>query len=703
MSLNGNDIFEFGGFRLEAGERLLLRAGEPVALPPKAFDVLLVLVRRAGKLVSKDELLKTVWADTFVEEANLSYTVSLLRRTLAPGGDERLIDTVQKLGYRFVLPVRAVPAPTAVPSAPAGTAQAPPQSAQTGGRWTPRWRPVAAVPFVAALLVLTASAMLALAAARPAARPDRGPLRFDVELPGDLTLAWYDHPAIAPDGRRVAFAAASGGMRRIWVRALDARGATSLEGTEGARSPFWSPDGERIAFFVHGALKTVAAAGGPVLTLCPAPGATSGVWTRSGVLVFGGGPISRVAETGGTPEAIAHDPMAGKARQEVIGLLADGVHVVYADERTPRRYWVASSVGRAAPRELRVSPDVRRVMAAGNHLLYERDGVLVAHAFDAQALQLHGAAVPLGEAEVSFVRPSASRNGVVVFRSGREAPRELTWRSRIGARIETVGRADDYWQVELSPSGSRAVVVRGGARVEDNDLWLLDVPRSALSRLTAHRGVEADAAWSPDERRIAYTSAQAGPVTAFVKDLASGTETRLLTAGGPFTVDDWLSSGAVLARDFGQGIYALEAGSAGKPRRLVETPYVEDQIQASPAGSWVAFNSDESDGWEVYVARLPGFTDKRLVSRGGGVQPRWRADGRELFYLALDGTLMAVEVGPGTSPALGLPRPLFETAIREPNPEIPQYDVTADGQRFLLLEPTASSRPRFTFLIDWLR
>ena len=258
-----------------------------------------------------------------------------------------------------------------------------------------------------------------------------------------------------------------------------------------------------------------------------------------------------------------------------------------------------------------------------------------------------------------------------------------------------------YTAVELSPSSTRAVVVRGGSGwIQDRDLWLADLTSGVFESFTDHPGLESSPAWSPDGRRIAYHSSQAGVISPFVKDLETRKEERLLEPTEGVAVDDWTPNDTLVVRTYGTAVYALPLTGNRKLQLLTDTPYAKDQLQVSPDGRWIAFNSDESKAWEVYVARFPEFTPKRLVSIAGGVQPRWRGDGRELFYLAPDGTMMVVQTD-ATLDRFSPARPLFTTSLSPPSHQISEFDVTSDGQRFLVLEP-ASTRPQiFTFLLNW--
>jgi Tol biopolymer transport system component len=233
------------------------------------------------------------------------------------------------------------------------------------------------------------------------------------------------------------------------------------------------------------------------------------------------------------------------------------------------------------------------------------------------------------------------------------------------------------------------------------DLWDVNLTSGIFSRLTTHAGLDSDPSWSPDERSLVFSSIRGGRQAVFVKDLVSGKEDQLVALEQPAVVDEWTPDGRyVILRTRGHALYSVSMLGDRTPRLLVDTPYVEDEVHVSPDGHWVAFNADESGRWEVYIAAFPTFTSKRQVSNGGGVQPQWRRDGRELFYLGPDGSMMSVRLDTGTELAPGAPARLFPTNIQA-DPSMPQYAVTADGQRFLGLEPVGGVAS-FTFLFNWL-
>jgi Tol biopolymer transport system component len=259
-------------------------------------------------------------------------------------------------------------------------------------------------------------------------------------------------------------------------------------------------------------------------------------------------------------------------------------------------------------------------------------------------------------------------------------PSTLTWFDRSGRATGTLGKPGLYQQVVLSPRGHRAAVVRGDAQGSGNsDLWDVDLVTGIFSRLTTDSARDTDPSWSPDERALVFTSERTGRSAVFIKDLVIGKEEPLVPCDESVVVDQWTPDGRfVIFRNLGKAVYAMRVVGERTPRMLADTTFTEDEVHVSSDGRWVAFNADESGAWEVYVAAFPTFTSKRQISSGGGVQPQWRSDGRELFYLALDGSLMSVRTVGHSGFMATRPERLFTTNIA-PNSGIPQYAVTPDG------------------------
>jgi Tol biopolymer transport system component len=295
-----------------------------------------------------------------------------------------------------------------------------------------------------------------------------------------------------------------------------------------------------------------------------------------------------------------------------------------------------------------------------------------------------------------------SDDGTIVYRPTNVATSMLTWFDRGGRRLGTLGNPGPYQLVVLSPQGRHATVVRGETELDSWDLWDGDLASGIFSRLTTDVGLDADPAWSPDERSLAFMSTRRGRPALFLKDLVRGTEEPLVPFDEPLALHHWTPDGRfVIATTMGKAVYAVPLSGDRTPRMLVDTPYTEDELHVSPDGRWVAFNADESGRWEVYIAAFPAFTSKRQISDAGGVEPQWRGDGRELFYLAPDGSMMSMRVDTRSGLTVSPPSRLFSSGLAA-NPDLAQYAVTADGQRFLGIE-RATSVSSFTFLINRLK
>jgi Tol biopolymer transport system component/tRNA A-37 threonylcarbamoyl transferase component Bud32 len=591
-----------------------------------------------------------------------------------------------------------------------------------------RTRPARGVWYIvsaALLAVLAVGTFLLLR--QPDDRELASHARFDITLPERLGFDWPDWPTISPNGERLAFTARSEGRRQLWVRQNDGSVAP-LPDTEGAAYAFWSPDSHTIGFFAGGKLKKVDATGGPVTVLADGYSVGRGAWGRDGTILFvprPNGPIHAVPDRGGVSRPVTEfSPSRGETAHQVFRFLPDGRHFLYAALGSQSILYAGSIDGGAAKEVLRGA--TAATFVPPDHVLFNRQQSLMAQQFDTTTLQLVGApqTIATGIAGGAF---SASDQGTLIFRAGGSSATELVWISRTGQHGTSVGPAAYYQQVSLSPSGARAAVQRIDTDTGNPDIWTIDTGTGISSRLTLSPALDADPAWSPDERRLAFTTFRTGTGTIDVWDLVTGREDPLfemppveppspnggqepaggLTSLAPARIpegvalDAWTSDGQMLVvRTFGKAVYAVPLTGERKPMLLADTPFVEDQMQVSPDGKLIAFNSDESGRWEVYIATFPAFTQKRQVSSAGGMQPRWRRDGEELYYLGADGTMMAAAVTGAGRPTSGLPVPLFQTGL-SPSPNVPQYDVSADGSRFLVLLPSRPGGEPITFVLNW--
>jgi Tol biopolymer transport system component len=510
-------------------------------------------------------------------------------------------------------------------------------------------------------------------------------------------------PVVSPDGRHIAFAADADGKRLIWVRSLDTLQARPLAGTEGVVRPFWSPDSRFLGFMAGGSLKKVDIAGGPPTTICEAPNGADGSWSAEGVILFDGrsaDPLWRVPAAGGTAQALSFGddtgPTLGAGWPE---FLPDGKHFLFTLGDSAEMQLAVGSLDSKVTKPL-FKTTTRVQYAEPGHLIFVRERTLVAQRFDLDSQSIVGEPVPIGQGlgsgDLGLASFSVSRNGVLVYREGELTGTRLVWLDRAGKETPLVDAVADYRDTSFSPDGMRvAYDMSDNVNSTRGDVWIRDVARGVSSRFTFDAAAEVNPMWSPDGRRIAYTSRAKGPGDLMMKD-ASGTreaEPLLVSAAEEKYISDWSRDGKHIVYSVrGEGhegwdVYALPLDGDRTPRPIVKTSFQENWATLSPDGRYVAYQSNESGRTEVYVHEFPEARNKWQISTSGGTQAHWRGDGRELFYRA--GTaLMAVAVTTGTTFTIGSPVKLFDTRFAAVTAR-GHYRVWPDGQRFLVLAPLA--------------
>jgi DNA-binding winged helix-turn-helix (wHTH) protein/Tol biopolymer transport system component len=710
-------FYEFGPFRFEPEERTLLREGSPVPLSPKLIDTLDVLVKNAGHLVEKDELLRRLWPDTFVEEGNLNKNIFLLRQALGQwDGKREYIETIPKRGYRFVASVDRVRETDT---------QATPREPSFAGR-------AAAVRTRRLWILWAVVSVLAVAAGfgvyyllRPSAPRS---LHFSVPL----RTAMRDL-AISHDGRMLAFVSPlpKDGGSALWLHEIGGSGARVLENTEGASYPFWSPEDGFIAFFADGKLKKIRVAGGAVQVICDAPIGRGGTWNRNDVIVFAadsGMGMRRVSAAGG------HAAMLPGFEQRVAttksnrwpSFLPDGNHFLYtsvdfgADLRSEANAVYIGSLD--SPEHWRlVSSNANSAYIPSGYLLFSRAGTLMAQRFEAARLRLTGEAFAITN-EVEYLSSvaralfSVSENGTLVFQSGAGATfSQLAWFDREGKQTGLLGTRARYANPRLSPDGMRVAVDIDDIASSNTDIWLVEAKRQIPFRLTFDPGQDEAPLWSHDGRRIMWLSDRGEKNGFYLKSSAgSATENSLTDSAGvnlsfASAPSDWSPNGRfVLYTDLQEGdglhLWVLPMSGNRKPFRLLPGASADVEGQFSPDGHWVTYSSNESGVWQVYVAPFPGPGAKYQISTDGGQQPRWRRDGKELFFLSRNRELMAASVKTGATFQFSSPIGLFATHAHEPltAEEFFTYDVSADGQRFLVnVNAEESNPPPVDITLNW--
>ena len=589
-----------------------------------------------------------------------------------------------------------------------------PVIARRKGRERIAW--VLAVLATAGLIGLAARDWRRSSARAPVARFSvLAPVKTMFTPPGELSSAQM---ALSPDGRTLAFVAnASGGRPLLWLRPLDSFDAVPLAGTEDALHPFWSPDGRSIGFFTPTSLKRVEASGGTPQRLCDAVAGRGGSWSREGVIVFAHSsptPLFRVPDTGGESQpATDFDAARGDDRHRYPSFLPDGKRFLFWSRSSKPQHtgiYVASLDSRKA--RLIVKSDAMGGYAAG-YLLTVQQGMLVAYPFDEESAQVRGNPVRVAEGVLTGNPPGYAPFSVTDTTMAYSAPwaksRQLSWFDRSGRRLGTVGEPADYSTPRLSPDEKRiAVAIREEGKT-NTDIWIFDSIRTTWSRLTFDPAAERAPLWSPDASRIVFTSASRGILDLYEKPASGSGEPRIAVSSlSDKFPTDWTRDGRFLVyHAFGGGSSTWDIWAAptdgGKPLELFASKFTEAHGRVSPDGRWIAYASDESGRFEIYVTQFPQRRGRWQISTAGGSQPWWRGDGKELFYLGPEQTLMSVPVRPGDAFEAAVPTGLFRANFPTLVPAFwPNYCATADGQRFLVSElvPEAVVSP-INVVLNW--
>jgi serine/threonine protein kinase len=541
----------------------------------------------------------------------------------------------------------------------------------------------------AAVLAVIAGALLTIQLRRNPPEPRM--VRFQIANAGT------GPPALSPDGSKIVFSSGPGGT--LMVRSLDALSAEGQPGTEGGYSPFWSPDGRWIGFFVSGHLKKVSAEVGPPLAITDVDsfaGVGAGTWGRDGAILYspsGLFPLSRVPAAGGRS---APAGKFGPARAP--WSLPDAKHFLFTMDATAENNGIF--VGSLDPPEhVRVLPEGHSPeYSDSGYLLFIRRGALMAQPFDVRKLQVSGDAALVASPVGSF---SVAGSALVYQRGESEGERRLRWYDRHGTVLEDTGQPADYRKPELSPDRRQIAYVTA---IQPRDVWVYDLIRGTTSRLTFDGGLHGNAGWSPDGREIAVTTG-GGPNRAIQRiDVNGGRNTTLAVQfDRGIVLWQWTADGKYLifTATGGEKPYEVWAVplSGGKPFPVIWGPFNNHQGRVSPNGKWIAYVSEETGRMEVYVQDFPSKGRKWRISTAGGEIARWRGDSRELFYRE-GSKMMSVEVNAAADKLeFGVPKPLFDASP----PLDPYFDVTPDGRKFLLMVPNtdATTAASFTVVLNW--
>jgi len=584
------------------------------------------------------------------------------------------------------------------------------------------------VPFAlgAAALAVMASAA-GWFGARSTAKPAVDPIEFTVPPPADdVSFAPMPLPGLAstapqagvsPNGRALAFVGSlPGGERRLWVRSFDSSAPHMVDVSDGATSwPFWSPDGRFVVFAANGVLWKVDTTKWVTERLCRLPDETppvpfvTGSWNED-VVVFSIGPsgLYRVPATGGDAQPLT---IRNVNRHEDYHswpqLLSGGRLLLFVRTDDPRTTGVYA--GRVdAPDVTQVMANPTRAVYAGGSLLWTIDDRLVAQRFDPSRLQLSGQPVTV----VPSVFQGAGRttafwgsDTTLVYVGGGSARRQFKWFSKTGAPLENIGEPANYASFDLSQEGNRVVAeVRKDGAAARSTLIVIDGSRGVVSALTAGELNDTDPRFGPDNQ-VAFAR-NTGEMTGIVRSSLAGGSVSVLVPRAKLPVvwlEDWAGANGVIYRSGADPDAWQMLSGAVEARRLTKAREPVEQVQVSPNGRWIAYNNADSGRAEVYVSPLLGKGQRWQMSDAGGVQAVWAAEGRELYYLGLDGAVYVVDVREGRdAPESSKPRLLFRTELPVISQVVEQYRVTSDGQRFLFCLPVTSvQREPLRVLLNW--
>jgi len=631
----------------------------------------------------------------------------LLRRCLVKDQRERLRD----IGEARIVLGRALHEPASTPAAAAT-----PGAGANGRR----------AVLIGAAIAVGIIGVLGVSLVRLASVAHGPAWRLSVLAPDDVDVSpEVPDLVISPDGTKIVFVGSdTSGTAHLWLRPLASESARMLPGTDGARIPFWSPDSREIAFFSQGSLKRIAIDGEDAVRICPAANPRGGAWGRGSVIVFAptaSGPLMQVNAAGGEPRAATTlDTTRGETAHRFPSFLPDGRHFLYV--ALPGKNNVLD--GRVAvpggPPGPIVCASLNAPVYAAGWLVFNQQGTVVAQRFDPRSFRtqgppraVHGFFDVSGQYSGSPI-VTASSGGLVLQRELEKPQTHLEILDRSGRPLSTMDLPPGAWtDPRLSPDGTHLAASRYVPGDPVAPLWMIDLVRRTTTRLTFEGPFQTAPVWTTDGRRIIYGADGSGGRNLFWRRAdGSGSETMLADVPNLFndpqqiTPDGHTLLYRSLSGETGEDIWQLPLQEGGKPRALMATQFNELDPAVSPDGRWLAYRSDESGRYEMYVQSYPAL-DRKLRVTSAGATPggntslaltRWRADGRELFFLGGDGqTLMAVDVTPGEDLRLGEPHPLFKL----PRGAL-DIEMSPDGQRVILCVRTRSSeRTVFNLAMNW--
>ncbi len=715
------EFYEFGPFRLEPNERRLLRGDEIVTLTPKAFDTLHLLVRNSGHLLEKDELIRVLWPDTFVEEGSLSNNVFLLRKAL--GDNPEYIETVPGRGYRFIGSVRQLTKTVSASlkgALEAGSQAGLPMTVAARRRLGERsaWTSAA----VLALVALALGIVYVQRAPKPLL-----PIQFTIESPTKEPFEYRIALSVSPDGKKVAFVQNDETeMPWVWVRGLGLSEPLKLEATTGvAGLTAWAADSNSLFFSTHDAvrnverLKRAPISGGPAEILCDLPLNTRVMSANRNdqlLLVSPDETLKQISisdcrmKPAGPLDRTKYDVGAGWPK-----FLPDGQHFLYVALRGDKRHdiYVGSLDGRLGKLLLHNST---APTFAGDKLFFARDGYLYAQPFDPDRLALSGEPVQVLRSQLAFAGVYGFANyavaqNVLVYHEQLYPTMELAWWDLKGTRSTAIVEPSHWEDPRVSPDGKKILASNADPLTHTGDLWVIDTAQKTATAITHDSpfgGVPG--VWSRDGKRVALAPALSGRRPKILIQASDGSRTPLgsLDLRNDYVPMDWSPDGAALLywesdnqnRIGRYGVYPLAANA--KPYPLFEnlTSNVQD-ARFSPDGKWIAFSSDQSGRSEVYVAPFGTSGRAVQVSTQGGQNVRWMPDGKHLLYLAADYRVVSTALKLGENAQAVEQHSLFQLPpTRNENGGL-AFEIAPDGKRLLLAAPVGRASVPITVLVNW--
>jgi Tol biopolymer transport system component/tRNA A-37 threonylcarbamoyl transferase component Bud32 len=574
-------------------------------------------------------------------------------------------------------------------------------------------KPKSSPVLLSALAVAVATAVvLGVLYFRTPALPPASEMRFELAIP-EMTNGSV---SASPDGQRFTYATVTDGTRALWIRSIASETAQRLTGTDNVIAGAWAPDSQRIAFIADGKLRKVDINSGAVQGICDVPGGqTRGLsWNRDGVILIArpDNVIARVSDSTGEIKPLTTLDQSKKETVHALPtFLPDGNHFIYAIVSTVpdnAGIFVGSLDGQMKKRLLPLGPRLEGIAYAPQGYLILSTGAVTVQRFDAKNFTLSGQPVSFSDGALL----SVSDNGLMLYRKPAAAPaaRQLTWFDRNGKQTGQLGASGNYGDVQISPNGDRVALDITDPTMP-RDVWVMDVARAVLSRVTLEMSDDWNPAWSPDGNRLVFASAGGGTGTHIHTKsyTGAGKEDLVFESNDNEIPTDWSPNGRYIPfsrqkKGGGVDLWVLDTMEK-KTSPFIESRFDKAQSKISPDGRFLAYTTNDSGTYQIVVQSFPDPTaGKWQITSEGGIEPKWRHDGRELYYLAFDGKLMAVSIKGEKTLEAGTAMPLFDTPLTYQRGQLPRthrYDVAPDGRFLLAVPKTTAASPPIVAVMNW--